>query len=397
MNLIDLTLEVWAMAKKGSTRAVDGAPDDWWLTTEQVMAKTGKTRPALFAWVHRGFISGPTVTKVPVGRGRRAMWSRQVVDEVKVLDALAERGVPLQVAHQQIMMQGASNSSLRYDETYHLAQLWGAPGTAGVLAKQLGLQDVEASLRECFVYALCRLAHVAGLSEQSIERVSWAASEHLVPALMAFIGGTDPVLVVGADGAFVAPRLALGAVYSPSPNADPDEWVGLAADEFVAPAPHEQWPGRRWLPAFAVLDLGPVMRRLWRQWGKSPGAAFGEIALHYEYAPVVWQRVGDQYLENDALLVPWGRRPFALMLDISPNSARPVPKTVPQLAAAEAQERWEREAPLRQAELATAWASPGSAAHRAAMKHEEQLRARLQRSEASPATSTKRPPSRRKK
>lgn len=307
-----------------------------WLTTEEVMSRSGKSRAALFSWVRRHYISGPIVQKVPAGRGRRALWAEGVIREIEALDQLSAQGLPLEKAKQQIWIQGAQNSQTHHDYIAEMARAWQAAGSAGNLPQRLGLEPANASLGDCFVFAIGRLARLAGLDSAALERVEWIAYEHLVPALLNFVMGHDPVLVVVPDGTFIAPKLALGALYDQS---QPDEWVDLVAKSYASPPPYAQRPGRKWFPVFTVLDLGPVMRTLWQQWGKPVGAAFGNRELQYEYAPVVWHREGDRYFESDAVLESWGRSPFAMVLDIAPMSTRQVGPSHPYLKMREIEER----------------------------------------------------------
>lgn len=284
---------------------------------------TGKSRETLFAWARKGYIQKPRVERVGDGKGRRALWLAGAVEHIKALTDSANRGIPLHLAHKQLQLQAAYNSSYIYDGVREIAAEWSAPDSAGDLPIRLGLGDPSASLRECFIFAVSRFGRLARLDESALELLDWIAGEHLVPALMNFITGSEPVLVVTATGSFVAPKAALSSLGQSWVDRDDDEWVKAVSGETIGvPTPHEQRPTRPPLHAFTCLDVSPVIGTLW----KASGRPWPE--LFYVPVPVVWQIADrDTHLEHDVEISSWGRRPFALVLDVIPGTARYVPGT----------------------------------------------------------------------
>jgi hypothetical protein len=318
------------MAKRStrskSPRATPPAPGSQLLTTEQVLEQSDKSRETLYAWARKGYVAKPLVERVEHGRGRRALWRPGVVEQIRQMDQMVARGIPLHIVKQQMDLQAIYNSSFVYDSVREIADEWAKPGTAGDLPKRLGLGDAAASLKECFVFAVMRLGERAGLNEHTMSLLDWIAGEHLAPALMNFISGSEPTVVVTASGSFIAPKAALAVLGRSWVDRD-EHWIDAIATtaKMELPVAHEQHSSLTPLDVFTCLDLGSVVGTLWQRSGRQWPLVF------YVPAPVVWQHIEkNTYLEHDAEISSWGRRPLALVLDIVQGSARFVPGTARQ-------------------------------------------------------------------
>lgn len=293
-------------------------PAPGWISTADLVKLTNTSRETLYAWVRKGYLQPPRTGPAPSGRGRQSVWPSFTADEIRKLRALSARGVPLEYAHERTQLESSVGSSYRYGDAERVAQEdWRARGTAGALGHRLGLTDADASLYECFHFATMQLARNLGLGGERIARLDTKLAHHLPPAILLFAAGIPPVLVVTPQNEYVAPA----AVLCDAPLDDPDD---STLDTALTHGSAGESGFRLTAGAFIAIDLLPILKALWDQWGASNPQRIAAPERWIRRGLVAWDRRDDLIVEYDAAIAPTGRWPVALVLDVQTTTGRGV-------------------------------------------------------------------------
>src|SRR5713226_4334992 len=104
------------------------------ITIAEIEQLTGASRFQIMRWVKSRLLPQPTIERGATGRGRQALWPRDVLGLVETIVEQSGRGVPLAriAAHLRAASQGEQSDLDAIRAGRETLERWRVPGSAGL-------------------------------------------------------------------------------------------------------------------------------------------------------------------------------------------------------------------------------------------------------------------------